>query len=125
MGKIITCSLSQMHLYAADLKFFIVLRPNNVSVKGLRHKPDLAPSAELFQWVQQHKHEPDWFIEYAKRFQYDIQHRPGLRDAIMQLEQLAQENTVLLVCFCAEPNQCHRSLLAEELRRRGANVEMH
>lgn len=125
MGKIITCSLSQMHQYNADYKFFIVLRPGKVHVKGLRHKPDLAPSAELFQWAQTHKHESDWFSTYAQQFRHDMKHRPGLRDAVDQLETLAAEHTILLVCFCPDPCTCHRSLIAAELECRGIHVEIH
>lgn len=29
------------------VKYFIVLRPGKVSVRGLKHRPDLAPSKEL------------------------------------------------------------------------------
>lgn len=125
MGKVITCSLSETHRYSADIKLFIVLRPGKVHVKGLRHKPDLAPSAELFSWAQQHKHEPNWFQDYADRFCHDMRHRPGLRDAVNNLEAIAAEHTVLLVCFCPDPQVCHRSLIAAELKRRGVSVEMY
>ncbi|MBQ3009778.1 MAG: DUF488 domain-containing protein [Methanocorpusculum sp.] len=114
-----------MHQYDADYKFFVVLRPGKVHVQGLRHKPDLAPSAELFQWAQEHKHESNWFDAYSKQFCYDMQHRPGLRDAVKQLEALAAEHSVLLVCFCPDPLTCHRSLIATELQRRGVEVELH
>ena len=125
MGKVITCSLSSMHLYPADVKYFIVLRPGKVKVKGLRHKPDLAPSQELFTWAQAHKHEPDWFQHYATWFKKDMVERPGLRNALARLEETAKEKDILLVCFCANPEECHRGLIADELERRGVNVEKH
>ena len=125
MGKVITSSLSKIREHEAGLKLFIVLRPGTVSIKGLHHKPDLAPSKELFLWAQEHKHEPGWFQTYAQWFRRDMEQRPGLRAALNQIETLAATQDVLLVCFCADPYQCHRSLIAQELQRRGVTVELY
>lgn len=120
--NIITCSLSHIHEYEADTKYFIVLRPGKVHIDGLRHHPELAPSADLFNWAQQHKLEPGWFNTYTAWFQRDIRERVGLRDAIAKLETDAREKRILLVCFCPDVNQCHRGLIADELYRRGVQV---
>lgn len=125
MGKIITCSLSSIDLYSADVKYFIVLRPGKVRVNDLRHKPDLAPSKELFLWAQNHKHEANWFQHYAAWFKRDMEERPGLREALNRLEEMAKGKDILLVCFCANPEECHRGLIADELVKRGVNVEKH
>ena len=125
MGKIITCSLSDMENYEADMKYFIVQRPGKVKVAGMRHRPDLAPSQELFFWAQANKHKDDWFTEYKERFCYDMKNRAGLKAAIDSLENLSKASTIMLVCFCADVNMCHRGLIADELLRRGASVDRH
>jgi len=122
VGKIITCSLGRVKDFEADAKYFIVLRPGKVNIPGLRHHPELAPSSELFLWTQAHKHEPDWFTTYSEWFRRDMRERAGLRDAIDKLEQDAKVKTILLVCFCADVNACHRGLEADELARRGVEV---
>lgn len=126
MGKLTTCSLSAMKNYAQiQTKYFIVLRPGKVKVAGMRHRPDLAPSKELFLWAQAHNLEPDWFSEYETWFKRDMQERPGLREAIVRLELEARQKDILLVCFCPEPEKCHRRLIAEELQKRGVTTEIH
>ena len=122
MPKIITTSLSQMNKFEADEKYFIVLRPGKIRVSGLRHHPELAPSKELFLWTQNHKNESNWFDTYAEWFKKDMQMRPGLRDAINKLEHDVKNKDILLVCFCADVNRCHRGLIADELIKRGVNV---
>jgi uncharacterized protein YeaO (DUF488 family) len=124
-GKVITCSLSTMDNFEADLKYFIVLRPGKVKVSGMKHRPDLAPSSELFGWTQAHKHEENWFEEYERRFCHDIHYRKGLSDAIAEIGQKAKTQTVMLVCFCPDVNRCHRGLIADELINRGVEVSKH
>ena len=43
--------------------------------------------------------------------------------AIEQLEGLAQEGTVVLLCAEIDPIQCHRSLVSDRLLRRGHRVD--
>ena len=125
MGTLYTCALSRMRDFQSiAVKYFIVLRPGKVSVHGLRHRPDLAPSSELFFWTQNHKHEPDWFQTYEAWFKKDLKERPGLRLAVDKLEKELNDHDVLLVCFCPDPAKCHRRLIAEELQNRGIKVHI-
>ena len=125
MGTLYTCSLSKMKDFEnIHTKLFIVLKPGAVKAKGLKHRPALAPSKELFDWAQAHKHEENWFLEYEKWFKKDIKERPGLRDAICHLEEQVKKEDILLVCFCPSAEKCHRRLIAEELASRGIPVQI-
>ena len=123
MGTLYTCSLSRLDEYK-DIrkKYFIVLRPGKVKVRGLRHKPDLAPSFELLDWALEHKTDDDWYERYSAWFRRDMTARAGLRDAISRLDDELAEHDVLLVCFCPDPNKCHRMLIAKEMENRGHTV---
>jgi len=125
LSRIITCSLSEMKHYDADIKYFIVQSPGKVKVYGMKHRPDLAPSQELFSWTLENKSNVNWFEEYKNRFCYDIIYRAGLRDAISEVESKSQSSVIMLVCFCADVNQCHRGLIADELTKRGVHVERY
>ena len=125
MGTLTTCSLSSMKNYSEiQTKYFIALRPGKVKVAGMRHRPDLAPSKELFLWTQAHKLEPDWFHTYEEWFKRDMQERPSLREAIARLELEVRQKDILLVCFCPDPSKCHRRLIAEELRKQGIKTDI-
>ncbi|UCF09147.1 MAG: DUF488 domain-containing protein [Thermoplasmata archaeon] len=41
------------------------------------------------------------------------------------LSQMAKRKRIALMCFEKDPNYCHRSVLAEELRSRGSRVEIN
>jgi Uncharacterized conserved protein len=125
MGKIITCSLSGMKSYDADIKYFIVQRPGNVKVSGMIQRPDLAPNQDLFFWTQKNKHKENWFDEYTERFCYDMKNRTDLKAAIDALEVAAKDTVIMLVCFCSNVDMCHRGLIANELISRGITVERY
>ena len=124
---LITCSILDIPKYQdkADTKYFIVLHPGKVKLKGFVHMPELAPSQDLWAWTMMHKNEEGWFSIYTKKFCNDMKNRPGLRDAIDRLEKKARDNDVLVVCFCPDVNVCHRGLIADELARRGVIVDKH
>lgn len=122
---LITSSLSQAKNYEADYKYFIVINPKNVKAKGIIHRPELAPTRELYSWAQEHKYEENWFEYYKETFIHDIQTRPGLINALNDIEEKARAKDVLLICFCPDVNQCHRGLIADEMQRRGIVVEKH
>jgi uncharacterized protein YeaO (DUF488 family) len=111
-----------MRYYDADLRYFIVRSPGRINVDGLIHRPDLSPSRDLFFWAKQHKTDVDWFGEYAWRFCTEMQERPDLVFALNEIQEMAVTRTILLVCFCGDPNTCHRGLIADELAARGVEV---
>ena len=119
---LITCSLSQINNYKIDYKYFIVINPKKVKIKGLSHMPELAPTRELYSWAMEHKNEANWFDHYKKVFINDMKTRAGMINALNDIEQKAKTSDVLLVCFCNDVNLCHRGLIADELKSRGVEV---
>ena len=43
--------------------------------------------------------------------------RPAAQDALRQVRALARKGPVTLLCGCADPERCHRTLLAKRLAR--------
>lgn len=120
---VITCALNRLKYYSgADVKYFIVRSPGRVNVKGMVNRPDLSPSSKLFYWTRQHKHEKSWFDEYAVQFRAEMRERDDLIAALTEVQEIAKTQTVLLVCFCADVNLCHRGLIADELKAWGVPV---
>ena len=119
---LITSSLSDCKNYNADYKYFIVINPKNVKLKGINHMPELAPTRELYGWAMQHKNEPNWFEHYKTQFISDMHTRAGMINALNFIEKQAKEKDVLLICFCSDVNECHRGLIADELSARGVEV---
>lgn len=122
---LITCSLSEAKKFEADYKYFIVINPKKVKLKGIQHRPDLAPSQELYDWAMEHKNEKNWFDHYKEVFTNDMKTRKGLVMALDEIEKKAKEKDVLLICFCSDVNFCHRGLIADEMMNRGVNVNKY
>lgn len=122
---LITSSLSDCKNYDADYKYFIVINPKGVKLKGISHRPELAPTRELYSWAMQHKNEPNWFEHYKEVFENDLKTRAGMINALNDIESKARTSDVLLICFCSDVNQCHRGIIADELEKRGIIVEKH
>lgn len=119
---LITSSLSESKKYEADYKYFIVINPKNIKLKGVQHMPELAPTRELYSWTMEHKNEKDWFVHYKDQFIKDLHTRAGMINALNYIENQAKQSDVLLICFCSDVNECHRGLIADELKNRGVKV---
>ena len=62
----------------------------------------------------------DW-RRYTEGF---LKHLKKQEDAIAELSQLAASSNCVLLCYEADFNYCHRSMVAEALRKHcGANIE--
>lgn len=70
--------------------------------------PLLAPSAKL---LAAHRQGALPFKTFAARYRAEMK-RPEPRQTIRLLAAVAMRQPVKLGCFCADPKQCHRSLLA-------------
>lgn len=119
---LITCSLSECKKYEADYKYFIVINPKNVKLKGISHRPELAPTRELYHWAMENKNNSNWFEHYKEQFINDMKTRPGMINALNDIEKKAKYYKVLLICFCSDVNECHRGLIADEMESRGIEV---
>ena len=127
MGKLYTCSLSKLKDYDAKYKYFIVRYPKGVSVDGLIHMPELAPSGELLSAIKQQQHDNVFTIEnYKDRLLAELADNEDAISAVDDIGiKLDSGDDVLLVCFCGDPNICHRKILAEVFSANGYDVEVN
>lgn len=86
---------------------------------GIRyhHLPSLAPTQELLDGLK--KHRGSW-ADYEPGFQALMRERR----AIQGLERSFFEEPCCLLCSEANPEHCHRRLVAEALQRRWKDVEI-
>lgn len=84
--------------------------------------PELAPSAQLLGWFRFRQPVPDedWEV-FARRYRAEMtsaeaQHLLGALAALSRVADFS------VGCYCERPDRCHRSILAELLRARGAAV---
>jgi len=79
--------------------------------------PNLAPSEELLQTFRPVSAKS--FPAFRRRYLREMK-VPGPRYDIALLAALSHQSAFSLGCYCQEPALCHRSILAELLRRAGA-----
>lgn len=143
-GYLQTCSLRNLKLYQDnfDLKLFIVRAPGKIDCNkyGLIHVPELSPSPALYS---------DYMRWKAGKFTSDelklINNDPSLSfkrlfkpifisemntrtDLIVNInrikELLSQGKNILLICFCGDYEECHRSLIADNVSKAGYEVKL-
>lgn len=127
MKTLYTCSLSELKNFSGiEYKYLITRYCCGVSIDGLDHMPELSPSPELLREVRQRKSagtfDRDWFKD---KLINELSDDPDAFAAIDDIGFKLSENDVLLVCFCKDPQECHRSLLAEYLQEWGFDIEIH
>ncbi len=80
--------------------------------------PNLAPSEALLKASFPIDGERAWRV-FARKFLAEMKAPMARRDLDL-LAALSHQTNFAIGCYCAEPGRCHRSLLAEQLRARGA-----
>jgi len=80
--------------------------------------PNLAPSAELMKIGQQAETPAQWAV-FAKKYRSEMA-KPEAAHAIALLAQLSQQADFSVGCYCEDEAHCHRSVLRELLREKGA-----
>ena len=76
---------------------------------------ELGPEKPLMQSFL--RGETSW-DEYRRRYLAGLG-RPEAQAALAELRRLAQQGRVTLLCWCADEQRCHRSLLREHVLRHG------
>lgn len=82
--------------------------------------PALAPSAELVKQAQGAANDHEWSA-FVKRFRAELK-RPDAQQLLDLLAALSQRTNLAIGCYCEDESRCHRSLLCELLRERGATM---
>lgn len=112
-----------------DIREFPVSRKPGFSKNGLANTLDMAgidyvhhvrlgcPKAIRDRYHADH----DWAC-YTRGF---VEYLRTQGDAVVELAELSAHNNCVLLCYEKDPNFCHRSLVAEEIRRVGGFQVTH
>jgi len=82
--------------------------------------PNLAPSEELVKRAQAADDERAWKA-FARAYRAEMKY-PDAGKVLDLLAALSKETNFAVGCYCADEARCHRSVLRELLRERGARV---
>jgi uncharacterized protein YeaO (DUF488 family) len=80
--------------------------------------PALAPSAELVKFAQGVTTERDW-AKFVRKYRAEMT-TPETRALLDLLSAFSRHSAFSVGCYCEDATRCHRSLLRELLRERGA-----
>ena len=83
--------------------------------------PLLSPSADTVKLGQGATSDRDW-VRFVKRFRAEMA-KPDASAALNLLAALSRQTNFSVGCYCEDESRCHRSVLRELLRERGAAVE--
>jgi uncharacterized protein YeaO (DUF488 family) len=80
--------------------------------------PNLAPSLETMKLGQSVESEKDW-ASFSKKYRSEMNEADPSR-SLDVLAALSKQTSFSMGCYCENENRCHRSLLRELLKERGA-----
>jgi uncharacterized protein YeaO (DUF488 family) len=83
--------------------------------------PELAPSAPLVSWALSEPFTPRRWAVYERGYRREMK-KPAARRLIALLAALSSRTNFSVGCYCADEDQCHRSLLKKLLFERGASI---
>lgn len=82
--------------------------------------PDLAPSEVLLKAGRAAENDAGW-RRFARRYESEMKN-PASGRVLDLLAALSHSADFSVGCYCADEARCHRSVLRELLRKRGANL---
>jgi uncharacterized protein YeaO (DUF488 family) len=82
--------------------------------------PVLAPSVETMKLGQEAKTPAAW-AAFVKKYRAEMA-EPAAVHSLNLLATLSHHTNVAVGCYCEDESHCHRSVLGELLRARGAEV---
>ena len=83
--------------------------------------PTLAPSAATVKFAQQAQSARDW-AQFRTRYRAEMA-RPDSRATLVLLAALSHASDFSVGCYCEDEAHCHRLVLRDLLRERGARVK--
>jgi uncharacterized protein YeaO (DUF488 family) len=83
--------------------------------------PEVAPTRQLVAYAQARPWTDARWAAFAKKYLKEMQ-RPEAQRVIALLAALGKQTNFSIGCYCENPWRCHRSLLGQLLRERGAKV---
>lgn len=122
-GTLWTTDVGALRYTRAD-EHWLVTRGGGDIVGTIRVR-ELAPSPALFhQYVTRWRGRPpeEWWGRYEGAFKAEMKN-PVVMEALRRLYRRLQDGTnVALVCYCRDPEHCHRRLLGDFLSNHGVTV---
>jgi uncharacterized protein YeaO (DUF488 family) len=82
--------------------------------------PNLAPSPETMKLGQTVESDKDWAL-FSKKYRAEMK-QPDASRSLDLLAALSHQAHFAVGCYCENEARCHRSLLRELLRERGALI---
>jgi len=83
--------------------------------------PELAPSQALLGYATAQTLEGKRWTTFAKRYAGEMR-KPGPQRLLEMLARLSHQADFSVGCYCEREDRCHRSLLRELLKERGAKL---
>ena len=83
--------------------------------------PNLAPSAALVASAQKADDEASW-KRFARKYEAEMA-RPENSRVLDALAALSHSASFSVGCYCEDESHCHRSILRQILKKRGAAIE--
>ena len=83
--------------------------------------PLLAPSLETMKLALRARTDAQWKA-FARKYRREMA-KPAASHALDLLAALSKRTNFSIGCYCKDESRCHRSLLRELLRERGARLE--
>jgi|SRR5215469_2599735 uncharacterized protein YeaO (DUF488 family) len=82
--------------------------------------PDLSPTPQLMAQAKAGQSESDWQA-FVRQFRKQMR-EPAARRTLDLLSALSPSANFSLGCYCEREDRCHRSILRELLKERGARI---
>lgn len=117
------CQISQLNYNNFD-EVWAIVRSLKYGNPKIRHVPELSPSWSLFTQYMRLREEGKWNEEtfqktYVPQFLKEMR---GEKQQKLMNELFATKKRICLVCFCAEEELCHRSIIGGMLQGAGLEV---
>ncbi|OOG39794.1 DUF488 domain-containing protein [Polaromonas sp. A23] len=82
--------------------------------------PNLAPSVETMKLGQSVETDKEW-VAFSKKYRSEMADADASRNLDL-LAALSHQTNFAMGCYCENESRCHRSLLRDLLKERGADV---
>jgi uncharacterized protein YeaO (DUF488 family) len=82
--------------------------------------PNLAPSVETMKLGQSVESDKDWAV-FSKKYKAEMNEADASRNLDL-LAALSHQSNFAMGCYCENEARCHRSLLRDLLKERGAHI---
>lgn len=121
-------------LYLGSIREFKILNERDVKCYSitLSNKFDkymdclkgLAPSSDLYFWHMKHKDRADFNEGYYEKYFMQVRNSKEAQGDIKTITDLLDSGeNVALICFCPDPNRCHRGIIGKWFEKKGYSVD--